>query len=553
MLAKATRLPRAIAATKPSRLYFMSPLLVDCYNARQVIIVWRTTYCLHKTRRLSRELVTPLNPSAKPCHDKHKHLELRNIPFFLLLFMRSCRLKKENTTMKITQLANLGRRIGRQAPRALTAICAVLLCRLILLNATGSELQETRGSKSDAERQTALDRYIAAPDTNYVFKKLTSAPTELGTIHIVEMTSQAWLTTNEVNHTLWKHWLAIACPKQITNTTGLLFITGGSNDKESPNTPEAALRQADANLVRMAVETRSVVAELHNVPNQPLIFDNDGQPRSEDKLIAYTWDKFLRTGDERWPARLPMTKAAVRAMDTVTAFCASADGGGTKVDRFVVSGGSKRGWTTWTTAAVDKRVIAIAPIVIDVLNIEPSMRHHYAAYGFWAPAIHDYAEQHIMDWTGTAQYKALAVIEDPYEYRQRYTMPKLILNDTGDQFFLPDSSRFYYDELPGPKYIRYVPNTDHSMRGSDAWETVQAFYEGILAGKQFPRFSWTFEKDGSIRVEATDAPKGAKLWQATNPDARDFRLETLGPKWSSTPLTFEGGICIGRVAEPTNG
>ena len=100
-------------------------------------------------------------------------------------------------------------------------------------------------------------------------------------------------------------------------------------------------------------------------------------------MIAYTWDKFLRTGDERWPARLPMTKAVVRAMDAMTAFCASAGGRRrATVDRFVVAGASKRGWTTWTTAAVDPRVVAIAPIVIDVLNVEPSFEHHYRAYGF---------------------------------------------------------------------------------------------------------------------------------------------------------------------------
>jgi PhoPQ-activated pathogenicity-related protein len=301
------------------------------------------------------------------------------------------------------------------------------------------------------------------------------------------------------------------------------------------------------------METQSVAAELRNVPNQPLVFHQDGHERKEDDLIAYTWDQFLRTGDERWPARLPMTKAAVRAMDAITAFCASRDGGRIPIEHFVVAGASKRGWTTWTTAAVDKRVIGIAPIVIDVLNLEPSMKHHYAAYGFWAPAVGDYVRRQIMDWIGTPQNRALARIEDPYEYRQRFTMPKLILNATGDQFFLPDSSQFYFDDLAGEKYLRYVPNTDHSMKGSDAWETLQAFYQSLLLQRPMPRFSWTLEPDGAIKVKATDMPKAITLWQATNPQARDFRLETFGPKWTSSPLTLDHGQCVARLPEPPQG
>ncbi len=39
-----------------------------------------------------------------------------------------------------------------------------------------------------------------------------------------------------------------------------------------------------------------------------------------------------------------------------------------KIEKFMVAGASKRGWTTWTTAAVDKRVIAAIPIVMDMAN-----------------------------------------------------------------------------------------------------------------------------------------------------------------------------------------
>ena len=387
---------------------------------------------------------------------------------------------------------------------------------------------------------------MAAPDTNYSFRLVNTTPTPLGKIFALEMTSQSWLTTNEVNHPLWQHTLFIAVPNQVTSRTALLLIGGGSNKKAPPKGP-------DGNLAHIAVETKSITAELRHVPNQPLIFHNDGHERVEDDLIAYTWDKFLRTGDDRWPARLPMTKAAVRAMDTVTAFCASSGGGGAKVERFVVAGASKRGWTTWTTAAVDPRVVGIAPIVIDVLNIEPSMKHHYAAYGFWAPAVGNYTAQHVMDWMDTPQFAALARIEDPFTYRARFTMPKLLLNAAGDQFFLPDSSQFYWNDLPGPKFLRYVPNTDHSLKGSDAWETVQVFYQSLLTTTPLPRFNWSLEKDGAIQIKATDLPQEIKLWQANNPNARDFRLETLGPAWTSTPLTLQDGTSTARVPAPPQG
>src|SRR5215813_12466706 len=107
-------------------------------------------------------------------------------------------------------------------------------------------------------------------------------------------------------------------------------------------------------------------------------------------------------------------------------------------------------------------------------------------------------------------------------------MPKFIINASGDQFFLPDSSQFYFKDLPGIKYLRYVPNGDHSLKDTDALETLVACYDAILKRSPLPRFSWTSAADGSLRVKAVDKPDTVKLWQASNPDARDFRVETLG-------------------------
>jgi PhoPQ-activated pathogenicity-related protein len=401
-------------------------------------------------------------------------------------------------------------------------------------------------SVARADDQTALDRYVAAPDPTYGYKPVNTIKSPGQTTYILELTSQTWLTEKEVDRPVWKHWLTIVRPDTVKSSKALMAIAGGSNERPAPKSASVALIAASA-------ATGSVAAEVRMIPNEPLTFTGD-RPRSEDAFIAYTWDKFLRTGDEHWPARLPMTKAVVRAMDAVTSFCAEADGGQIKIDGFVVTGGSKRGWTTWTTAAVDKRVIAIIPIVIDTLNLEPAAKHHFEAYGFWAPAIKDYSDMHLSEWAGTPQNRALLKIEDPYEYRQRLTMPKFIVNASGDQYFLPDNCQFYFDALPGPKYLRYIPNADHSLRNSDAAQSVLGFYQAILAGSPLPKFSWTFEKDGAIQVTAADRPTEVKLWQATNPKARDFRLESIGPVWKSSPMESDpNGQYVAKVPAPPSG
>lgn len=396
------------------------------------------------------------------------------------------------------------------------------------------------------ETETALDRYVAQPDAAFAWKKVAEVQGDGATSYTLDLVSQNWLTSTEVNRTEWRHWLSIVKPDGLAHSTALLYLGGGSNQPGNPPQPSRSL-------VAIAKATHSVVAELRMVPNQPLVFHHDGVGRKEDDLIAYTWDQFLRTGDERWPARLPMTKAAVRAMDAVTAFLASEDGGRAKVETFIVSGQSKRGWTTWTTAAVDQRVVGVCPMVIDVLNVEASMEHHFRAYGFFAPAVGDYLRHHIMEWSGTPEARALYAIEDPFSYRDRLTMPKLIIADSGDQFFLPDSSQFYFDQLPGVKYLRYIPNTDHSLRNSDAFQTLGAWQFALLNRTPLPQFTWKHAADGTLSVTAKTKPASVLLWQATNPAARDFRLEQIGAVWKSSPLTGTDGVYTARIAKPESG
>ncbi len=420
----------------------------------------------------------------------------------------------------------------------------ILLAVVVATSACGIAAAVDHARRGATE--SALDRYVAKPDPSFAWKKVAAVRDESVTAYTLDMVSQQWLTPAEVNRTEWRHWVTIIKPDNLAHTTALLFINGGSN-RPGP-TPRPGRE-----FIELAKTTRSVVVELRMVPNQTLVFEGDGKERKEDDLIAYTWDKFLRTGDERWPARLPMTKAAVRAMDATTAFLASSDGGGAQVDTFLVAGASKRGWTTWSTAIVDRRVVAILPMVIDILNVEASITHHFRAYGFYAPAVGDYSAHHIMHWLGTPESKALYQIEDPYVYRDRLTMPKLMMNACGDQFFLPDSSQFYFEALPGPKYLRYIPNTDHSLKNSDAMDTLRAWHHAILNRTPLPQVAWKRSADGALRVTSSVKPRAVLLWQATNPAARDFRLETLGPVWTSIPVDEKDGAFSATPAKADKG
>ncbi len=441
-------------------------------------------------------------------------------------------------------------------PPFLAAFLLLAICALLTAGCGGNESDPPPAAETTPGPASIdiLADYVETPDPAYGWNLVSSADRDGYTLHTIEMTSQSWLTEAEVDRPVWTHWLMVVEPDEVRSDHAFLYISGGRNGGDPPS-------EASALVVQPALAAGSFAAELRMVPNQPLTFvDDDYGERVEDELIAYGWDRFLRGDDPIWLARLPMTKSAVRAMDTVTAFAATDDGGGNEVGRFVVAGGSKRGWTTWTTAMVDERVTAIAPIVIDLLNLERSFEHHWQAYGFWAPAVGDYEREGIMDWFGDPRYLELQQIVEPWRHLDRLTMPKYLINATGDQFFLPDSAQFYFDDLPGEKHLRYVPNTEHSLGGSDAAVGFLAFYQAILEGVERPDVDWSIETDdaGGAAITAWTAngtaPSRVLLWQASNPEARDFRVDTIGRTWTSTAVEAnEDGRWVGAAAAPERG
>jgi len=409
----------------------------------------------------------------------------------------------------------------------------------------------------DGSTATALDDFVYAndPDTGYVVigvdDKLFYKRYDL------QLTSGSWRTEEEVDRVLWKHWVSIYVPDRIEASTALLIISGGSND----GVP--VFGELDDAVGPASVLSGSIIVDVGQIPNQPITFAGEDDPRTEDSLIAHSWAKYLEEPtDETWPAQLPMTRAAVKAMDMVQDFMALVEPSD-PIDDFIVAGASKRGWTTWLAAAVENgplgegRVSAILPIVIDTLNLEASFTHHFNVYGFWAPAVGDYVDAEIMEYLGTPEGQSLFGLVDPYAYRARLTMPKVVLNSTGDQFFLPDSSKFYVDGLPGDTWLRYYPNTDHSLSQlSNPIAEILPLYAILLdkGSSAVPDHAWSVLEDGSLEMTTSVGGSSAKLWQATNPNARDFRFEEIGAAYTSSSVVDQGGgVFRGSVDAPETG
>jgi len=398
-----------------------------------------------------------------------------------------------------------------------------------------------------APTRADLFSYVAKPDAAFAWEKTRDIPAPEG-VRIAELrlTSQVWQGIT------WSHRLHLVKPQTIkTPGLALMLITGSGEGLE-----ELTL------FAPLATKVGALLAILRDIPNQPLYDLGDrlsATPPStgaaegmvEDEIISNTFVKFLKTGDEDWPLLFPMTKAAVKAMDAIQQFAKSE--WGEDITGFVVTGGSKRGWTTWLTAAVDPRVKAIAPAVYDNLNLPVQMRRQIESFGGYSEQIADYTTKGLPDLVQTEEGRRLGAMVDPYTYRDKITVPKLIILGSNDRYWPLDACNVYWDDLVGEKYLLRVPNAPH---GLNDWERVlgtEAAWMLKAAGLiQFPKMSWTFEEEPEVLVLTVTMdrmPSGGGFWVATAP-TRDFR----DSKWTLRPPTSVGmGTASYRLPKPKEG
>jgi PhoPQ-activated pathogenicity-related protein len=364
----------------------------------------------------------------------------------------------------------------------------------------------------------ALEKYLSNGDNNYAYEVKDSGKIGNTNTYQLLLTSQKWKGIT------WRHQLTVMVPSQQKYKGALLIISGGSNTNEQPNwSNRDGLWPVAA---QMAESNQSIVAILKQTPNQPLM-----EGRKEDALISYTLQQYKNDGDYEWPLLFPMVKSALRSMDAVQDF--SRKKSSMPVETFLVAGASKRGWTTWLTAASgDPRVKAVAPMVIDMLNMPVSLNAQLKAYGAYSEQIEDYVKLEIPQSTGSKKGKEVTTMIDPYSYKEKLTVPKLIFIGTNDEYWTVDAIKWYINDLPGQTMVHYVPNAGHDLGGGvQALQTLSAFYGKMLQSKPYPILKNNSKvENGKMKMSITantDELQEISIWSAASADM-DFRNE----KWS---------------------
>jgi PhoPQ-activated pathogenicity-related protein len=383
----------------------------------------------------------------------------------------------------------------------------------------------------------ALQRYVAKPEPAYEWRLVDTHDVEQGRVYQFRLVSQTW------QNIVWEHALLVYEPPQIEHPDHMLLMVTGGRNGHAPDRDDYATGLGLAQLCGARIAT------LHQVPNQPLLGNH-----VEDDLITETWLKYLETGDDSWPLLFPMVKSATKAMDALQEI--ARDRWDREIKGFVITGGSKRGWTSWLTPVVDKRVLATAPLVIDMLNFPVQTQNQLDTWGTFSEQIYDYTSKGLVKTDGeplSPREQLLWRMMDPYTYRQTLTLPKLLVSGTNDRYWVVNAMNNYWDDLVGPKYILQVPNAGHGLDGGRdlVMSTVAVFFRQTALGLTLPEITWSHSNgDGKMQLtmKSSEAPDAARLWTAVS-DTNDFRES----EWTSQSLMGADGEYVGTLPVPESG
>ncbi|EIJ1709006.1 PhoPQ-regulated protein [Salmonella enterica subsp. enterica serovar Infantis] len=355
------------------------------------------------------------------------------------------------------------------------------------------------------------------------------------------LNSQTWSPQGVVSPERWQNGVDIYIPDSAREKNALVVINNGSG------TPVAPTNFNEEELSRIAIATRTVVISVSNVPNQVLSYQGVTTPLGEDNSVAYSWKLFIGDTHKYQDASLhiPMAASVSQAFRLAKKELTQQN-----INKFIVTGASKRGWAAWLTALSDPDVGAVVPFAMDLLNTQKSLEHMYQSYGKnWPVAFYPYYNQGIDQQVGTDKFARLMRLEDPLTYLNtdmgdRLKIDKYIINASGDDFYVPDNSHFYYGLLPGSKSLRVVPNSTHNGILSVAEQSLITFVNRFQEKQKLPEITENVQSRGDgkkeLVVNFSEKPVAILQWTARNPAARDFRY-ACDIKYNSVPVSLATG------------
>ncbi|MGE8112575.1 PhoPQ-activated pathogenicity-related family protein [Pseudomonas sp. NPDC086566] len=402
-----------------------------------------------------------------------------------------------------------------------------------------SELRPQEVARCHIEnvRQAPLEARLLeqASEPGYEFRRL-------------QMVSQVWEPAPVVEPRRWEHDVELHIPRNALPGKALLVVNNGvrHGPAQTPDYTREALRE-------VALKSQMAVVMISDAPNQYVNFSDVDKPLREDDAVAHTWAHSLRGAAPELPLHVPMAAAASRAMDLAEQELTKQ---GLAVDRFIISGASKRGWSAWLTALADERVMAIVPAVIDVADTSDMLAGLRKRYGgHWPLALGSYQQAGVLQQLGTPAFERLMAMMDPMQYLneegQRLAIPKYLVSASGDDFFAPDPVTDYQQRLPGQTSLRVLPNSDHGGVRQQVVSTLVPAVTRLRDGKPLPSVQVTDGgQPGLMAVNFSEPPVAVRVWTASNSQDRDFRY-ACGVRYQSETLVPQQYLTLQRTAPAT--
>jgi hypothetical protein len=379
---------------------------------------------------------------------------------------------------------------------------------------------------SEVLDRASLDLKISAP---YEYSAVTAPGRKLKRIDLS-------YTSFEFAGEKWRHPCIVLLPDRAAPEYAgdAVVIAGNGSDPEG-----LPVRYAEA-------------AALMGIPALAIIGANPGPHyggKNEGAVMSVMEAKFMQTGDPQWIGFAALGRVIVRAvtaMQTVP---------GVKAERFVVTGGSKRGMASWVAAAADDRIVAAYPGAWNMANFEASLRLRAERQG------PDYGKGGDGPAAVTPRQRLAALKTDRGNEYQRFLDPwlwrdlvanKKILFTVGanDPLFPPLSDTVFLPDMPKTVRIMLVPNRGHGHDSDREFAGWRMWMAHVFANRPVPDIEVAWKREpGAIQLTAavkTPNPlKAVTAWSATNEHGNYLEC-----RWAATPLGGGNGLWRAKLAAP---